>query len=149
MIKKTEKCGCACGGTQRKLWNAADAVMAVSIMAISSDGKLGKKEVAALDNMAVASPLYAKISDAREYMGCIASVIYDKGRFESLLEAKKVLSPQMRETAYAWAVQMVMADEKIVKPEHIFLSELRRIMGIHGAFAGKINAVVSILNRVK
>ena len=151
MKKKTDKkaCGCACGCQQETLLTPADAIMAVAIMAVSADGKLKKKEIEDLQGVLVSSPLFEEVEDAGDYMGCIASAIADKGRDAVLETAAALLTPSLRETAYAWAVYMVAADRKLVTPEHRFLEALRKKLGLHGVLAGKINAVVPMLNRVK
>jgi tellurite resistance protein len=151
MKKKTEKkeCSCACGCQQETLLSPADAVMAVAILAVSSDGKLKDKEINNIKGVLASSPLFDKVKDAGDYMGCIASAIADKGRAAVLERAAELLTPSLRETAYAWAVYMVASDRKVVGPEHKFLGTLRKALGLHGVLAGKINAVVPMLNRVK
>jgi hypothetical protein len=151
MKKKTDKkvCGCACGCQQETLLTPADAIMAVAIMAVSADGKLKDKEIDDLKGVLVSSPLFEEVENAGDYMGCIASAIADKGRDAVLETAAGLLTPGLRETAYAWAVYMVAADRKVVTPEHRFLEALRKKLGLHGVLAGKINAVVPMLNRVK
>ncbi len=151
MKKKTDKqdrC-CACGGSQETLLSPADAIMAVAILAVSADGKLDDREIEDLKGVLVANPLFAGVKDPAEYMGCVAAAIADKGRDSVLERAAELLSSSLRETAYAWAVYMVAADGKVVPSEHRLLGELRKKFGIHGVLAGKINAVVPMLNRVK
>jgi len=43
----------------------------------------------------------------------------------------------------------VIADRKAVPSEHKYLSTVRQALGVHGVLAGKINAVVGIINRAK
>ena len=148
-MKKTRTCGCACGGTQKSLDSAADAVMALCVLALASDGKLGKPELERMDQMLIMSPIFTGVKSARDYAACVAEAVEGKGRAEVIAEAAALLSARLSETAYAWAVQMVLADSKIVSPEHKFLSEIRKALGIHGVLAGKINAVTAILNRSK
>lgn len=144
-----KNCGCACGGTQETLLTPADAIMAVAILAVSSDGKLDSKEMAGLTGVLATNPLFAKVEDAWEYMACIASAIAEKGRDAVLENAADLLSPSLRETAYAWAVYMAAADHKFATQEHRFLEALHKKLGIHGVLAGKINAVVPMLGRAK
>lgn len=146
-VKK--ECCCSCGCSQETLLSPADAVMAVAIMAVSADGKLSDKETANLKGVLVSSPLFFKVKDAAEYIGCVAAAIADKGRDAVLEKAAELLTPSLRETAYAWAVYMVATDRKFLPPEHKFLEVLRKKMGLHGVLAGKINAVVPMMNRVK
>ncbi len=151
MTKKKMKkdCGCACGCSQETLLTPADAIMAVAILAVSADGKLKQKETDYLKGLVASSPLFGEVEDAGEYMGCVAAAIVDKGRDLVLERAADLLTPSLRQTAYAWAVYMVAADRKVVSPEHRFLETLRRKLGLHGVLAGKINAVVPMLIRVK
>lgn len=142
-------CGCACGRRSKTLKTKADAITAICVLALASDGKLGKRELERMDQMLTMSPLFAGVKSAREYAACVAEATASKGRQEVIAEASGLLSPLLAETAYAWAAQMVMADGKVVSPEHKFLSEIRKGLGIHGVLAGKINAVVAILNRAK
>lgn len=149
-MKKTSKtCGCACGCSQSTLTSPADAMMALCVMAMASDGKLEKHELSRIDQMIAMSPLFDGVMNARDYAACISETIAEKGRASVIEEAAGLLPARLAETAYAWAASMVMADGKAVSPEHKFLSSIRKALGVHGVLAGKINAVVAILNRAK
>ena len=145
MKKNAKTCGCA----QSVLASPADAVMALCIIAMASDGKLGKREFSRIDQMIAASPLFDGVMNARDYAACISETITEKGRATVIEEAAELLPGRLAETAYAWAASMIMADGKAVSPEHKFLSSIRKALGVHGVLAGKINAVVAILNRGK
>lgn len=136
-------------GPKESLSTPADAMMAVAILAVSSDGKLAKRELDGLKSIVVSSELFKKVEDPRDYIGQIASFIIEKG-YDAVLDMMPgPLTPSLRETAYAWAVYMVAVDRKQVSPEHIFLEKLRKKLGIHVALAGKIKAVVPMLIRSK
>lgn len=149
MKKDSKTCGCACGCSQSSLTSPADAVMALCVMALASDGKLGKHELSRLDQMIALSPLFDGVMNARDYAACISETIAEKGRAAVVEEAAGLLTGGLAETAYAWVASMVIADGKAVSPEHKFLSSIRKALGVHGVLAGKINAVVAILNRAK
>jgi hypothetical protein len=69
---------------------------------------------------------------------------------ETIMDAAiEVLSPPLRETAYAWACEMIQSDLVVSQEEHTYLDLLVKKTGIHGELAGKIAAVVAILNRKK
>ncbi|OIN99548.1 MAG: hypothetical protein COX65_05920 [Elusimicrobia bacterium CG_4_10_14_0_2_um_filter_56_8] len=148
-ITKKKACGCACGAAKEALLTPADAIMAVAILAVSSDGKLDKSEIYDLENVLIMNPLFKEVEDAGGYLSCIASAIANKGRGTVLKKAASLLSQSLRETAYAWAVHVAASDRKVVGAEHKFLSELRKELKIHGVLAGKINAVVPMLYRTK
>jgi len=134
---------------QQSLLTPADAVMAVAVLAAGADGKPDERELSGLERALFASPVFAKVKNPVKYRCAIAAAIACKGREATLIEATGLLSPGLRETAYAWATYVIAADRKTVSPEHKFLSLLRRRFGIHGELAGKINAVVSMLHRAK
>jgi len=134
---------------QQVLLTAGDAVMAVAILAVAADGKLDAQERSDLQSLLAANQVFGKVRDAKKYMNRVSSTVAGKGRDATLIEATGLLSPCQRETAYAWAVYMIAADRKTVSPEHKFLSLLRRRFAIHGALAGKINAVVPMLRRAR
>ncbi|HAF96396.1 MAG: hypothetical protein A2X34_10640 [Elusimicrobia bacterium GWC2_51_8] len=148
-MKNTNTCGCACGRPQKALKSPADAVMAICVLALAIDGKVGKRELERMDHMLIMSPLFTGVKSAREYAACVAEAVSGKGRDEVIAEAAALLPARLAETAYAWAAQMALADGKVVSPEHKFLSEIRKELGIHGVLAGKINAVSAILNRAR
>lgn len=60
-----------------------------------------------------------------------------KGCNAILEMATDLPSPSSRETAYAWAVYMVVSDRKLVSPEQKFLEVLRKKFGIHGALVNQ------------
>lgn len=148
-MKNTNNCGCACGSAQKALRSPADAIMAICVLALAVDGKVGKCELERMDSMLIMSPLFTGVKSAREYAACVAEAVAGKGRTEVIADAAALLPARLAETAYAWAAQMVLADGRVVSSEHEFLSEIRKELGIHGVLAGKINAVASILNRSK
>jgi len=123
--------------------------MAVCVLAMASDGKLSKSELDRLYQMTVISPVFSAVKDSRSYAACIAAVAAEKGRAAVMAEAAAALSPRLAETAYAWTVMIIAADGKTVPPEHKYLSELRKALGLHGVLAGKLNAAVGILSRAK
>ena len=135
------------GGRAKSIRTPADAIMAVAVLAVSSDGKLVKKEMDSLRGILNANPLFEKVEDSIDYMGHVASVIAENERDVVLDRAAELLNPSLRETAYAWAVYMVASDRKFVSSEHGFLEVLRKKFGIHGMLVGKIKAVVPMLIR--
>ena len=143
---KAKNCECCCGGVFEK---PEEALMAFCILAVASDGKLARSEMDILYQMTALSPLFAKVRDPKAFVACVADTIGEKGRAAAMAGAAAILPPRLAETAYAWAAMMVASDGKTLSPEHSYLSGLRKALGLHGVLAGKINAVVPMLNRVK
>lgn len=57
------------------------------------------------------------------------------------------LSPPLRETAFVWAVEMILADREAEQSERDFLRYLARTFELPGATASKIIDVTVIRNR--
>jgi hypothetical protein len=69
------------------------------------------------------------------------------GSADSVAQAVAALSPRLRETAYAVAVEMAYCDRKQKQQEHAFLQALKTQLGINGQLAGKIKAITAIRMR--
>lgn len=124
-----------------------DAIAAICMCAMQSDSKIKPVEVKKLASMIAMSPLYRSVEDPIGYLSELNRSLGGTevgGVLERSIEA---LSPSLRETAYAWACQIVAADQGFSQEEHACLSLLVKKMGLHGELAGKIAAVVAILNR--
>ncbi len=144
-----DKCGCECSANFPSLHSKADAICAVLVLAMSSDGKIKDREMKHLEETLRINPLFSKIKNYKKYIACIAESIYSRGRESTIESVKSILDKRFRETAYAMSVQMVMSDGKTVPSEHKFLDKIMRELNIHGVLAGKIKSVVAILKRTK
>jgi len=133
----------------RVLRSTADAVMAAAVCAMRTDGKLSVKEISWLRMLAYQSPLYEVTDDIDDYIIRISRSVIAGGEDAVLDRVAELLSPRMRETAYAWALEIVHADGKVVPLEHSFLSAFRAKLGIHGELAGKLNAAAAIRHRTR
>jgi AAA+ superfamily predicted ATPase len=65
----------------------------------------------------------------------------------SVAMVKEALSPPLRETAFVWAVEMILADREAEQSERDFLRYLARAFEIPVATASKIIDVTVIRNR--
>lgn len=125
----------------------ADALMLIAIGACRADGALHPQELTHLRMLVHLNPLYAAVDNVDRYIERWAAFSRDIGTQKSQELAIAKLSSPLRETAYAWAVDVVYADNKQKQPEHSFLQALRAKLGIDGHLAGKIKAVTAIRNR--
>lgn len=125
----------------------AMAVMSVGVMATDADGRRSPREIERLRMMAYLQPLFRDITSVEKFIAARAADLRAVGARVLLEDCLKALSPRLRETAYAWAVELVQVDGAVVAEEHSFLQELAAKFSIPGALARKIQAVTAIRRR--
>ncbi|MFH2202315.1 MAG: tellurite resistance TerB family protein [Elusimicrobiota bacterium] len=127
--------------------NEADALMVLAICAMTMDGKLAPRKMFCLRMLAYQSPLYDNADSVDDYVLALYKVVSKNGLEAVVDRAVALLPARMRETAYAWAADVVHADGKVMPSEHSFLGLLRARLGIHGKLAGKLAAASAIRHR--
>ena len=125
----------------------AMAVMSVAVLATAADGRWSKKEIERLRMMAYLQPLFQDIPSVEEFIGNCAANLRAVGPKVMLEDCRKALTPRMRETAYAWAVELVQSDGAVVTVEHTFLEELTAKFAIPGPLARKLQTGAAIRRR--
>lgn len=121
-----------------------DAVMAVAVAAAAADGRLRQSEISRLQLMAHTSPLFSGVSDVNGYLAALGAE-YGRAGTDGVLErAAAALDEGLRQTAYAWAVELVRADRRVHESERAFLEKARLALGVDRRLAGKIQAVAAI-----
>jgi len=126
-----------------------DAVALICMCAIQADTRIKPVELKKLVHMISLSPLYKHINDPVEYISGLNREFSGQEVEKIIDDCIDSMAPSLRETAYAWAYEAVMADSGVSQEEHVCLTLLVKKMGIHGDLAGKIGTVVAILNRKK
>jgi uncharacterized tellurite resistance protein B-like protein len=125
----------------------AMAVMSVGLLATAADGRWSKREIERLRMMAFLQPLFRDVHSVEKFITDRAADLRAVGSKVMLEDCRKALSPRLRETAYAWAVELVHADGAVVAEEHSFLRDLAERFSIPGPLARKIQAVAAIRRR--
>ncbi len=93
------------------------------------------------------NPLYESIVNYRNYIIKLSNQYAESGTDQIIDEVSECLSTKMKETAYAWACAIVMADAGAGQEEHAFLKLLMKKFKINGSLGGKISAVASMFGR--
>ncbi|MGC8728268.1 MAG: tellurite resistance TerB family protein [Elusimicrobiales bacterium] len=148
---KKNKCACCSSvGKINKIKAVEDAVMALCVLAISSDGEVNSKEMDSLYKILSVSPIFKNSKKTKEdYINCVLSSIAHRTRGEVISECVKTIPQKLRATAYAWIYFALKSDKEVIHPEHKFLDEITKHFKLPGALAGKIKAVVEIISRDK
>jgi tellurite resistance protein len=135
------------GPTEKKL-SADEAIMTVVLGAIMADGEVDDDEVTRLKAMCVLSPIYARNTSERDrnIVQRALNQVSQDGE-QAMRRAAAALSPALRETAFAFACDMVLADGVLASSEERFVEQLAETLELAPALARAIVQVTLIRNR--
>jgi hypothetical protein len=125
----------------------AEALMTVAVLAMDSDDSYSLVEMQRLRAMAWLHPLFQDIDSVEQFVGRRFADLRARGRTALLEEARAALSMPLRETAYAWAAELVYSDGAVVPKEYVFLDKLANCFEVPGPLARKIQVVTAIRRR--
>lgn len=124
------------------------AIMTIVVAALLADGEADDDEVARLRSMCARSPIFS--SNSREQDDLLidfAIKMIKQHQNEAVIKAGSALKPLLRETAFAFAVEIVLADGVVGNQEEVFISKLASDLGVEEGLAGAIVAVTEIRGR--
>jgi hypothetical protein len=127
----------------------AEAFASIALVAIAADGYLADQEG---EDMSL---LLARMKLFSNYQGEAMNRMLDKlldrlkqqgpGRLVTM--AKTYLPPELRETAFAVATDLILSDRTVTQQEQAFLDDLYRILELPEQLALQIVHVMTIKNR--
>ncbi len=106
-------------------FNVQQAIMMIVVAAVMADGEVADEEIMRIRSMCSLSPIYANNSGEQDtaVIRFAANVFTQMGE-QAITEAARVLHPELRETAFAFACDMVLADGLVGQKEEKFLTSL-------------------------
>lgn len=128
---------------------AQDAFAAIALISIASDGELAPEENIAMAQALSRMKLYEGWSK-EQYAALfkrITTVLRRIGMTGLLGEAAKSITPELKETAFAVASDLTLADGAVEETERTFLKHLQETLGIAEDRAAKIIEVMVIKNK--
>lgn len=112
-------------------FNIQQAIMTIVVAAVMADGEVADEEVMRLRSMCSLSPIFSGNSgDQDSAVIRFASNVYSQMGEQAIAEAAKVLNSELRETAFAFACDMVLADGLVGQKEERFLTALMNNLGV-------------------
>lgn len=124
------------------------AIMTIVIAAIKADGNVSDEEVGHLRSMCARSPIFA--SNSKEEDDAVihfALNVTDQLGTGAIERAAEALRSELRETAFAFATEMVLADGMVGEKEEAFISQLAGSLGISEELGRAVIAVTTIRAR--
>jgi hypothetical protein len=127
----------------------AEAFASIALVAIAADGYLADQEGEDMSLMLSRMKLF---SDHRgEALNRMLDKLLDRlkqeGPGQLVATAKVCLPPELRETVFAVATDLVLSDRTVTQQEQAFLDDLYRILELPEQLALQIVHVLTIKNR--
>ena len=112
-------------------FNPQKAVMTIVVAAIKADGDVSDEEIRRLRSMCARSPIFASNSkEEDDEVISFADTITTQLKAAAIEKAAATLKPELRETAFAFACEMVLSDGIVGDAEDTFISKLAQSLGI-------------------
>lgn len=112
-------------------FNVQQAMMTIVLAAVMADGEVADEEIARVRAMCALSPIFASNTQEQDVAVIRFAVNVNSQMGEqALIKAAEVLKPELRETAFAFACDMVLADGIVGQNEEAFLTSLVSLLGI-------------------
>ena len=127
----------------------AEAFASITLVAIAADGYLADQEG---EDMSL---LLSRMNLFNDYRGEALNRMLDslldrlkqEGPGQLVARAKVCLPPDLRETAFAIATDLILSDRTVTQQEQAFLDDLYRILELPEQLALQIVHVMTIKNR--
>ena len=121
-------------GSAEPTFNTQNAIMTIVVAAIKVDGHISDEENRHLRSMCSFSPIFAaNTKEEDDAVISFADNVTAQLKGEAVAKAAAVLKPELRETAFAFACEMILADGMVGESEDAFISELAQKLGISDA----------------
>jgi hypothetical protein len=132
-----------------QLMGAAEAIASIALVAIAADGYLADQEGQDMTMMLSRMHLFQGYPEdmLHRLFDSLLMRLKEQGPAALVDQAKAALPPELRETAFAIATDLVLSDRTVTPQEQAFLDDLYRILEIPGDTALQIVQVMTIKNR--
>lgn len=133
----------------RESLSPAEAVAAITLAAIASDGYMSEEEARSVCVILSRTKLFQSYSNDA-ILGMFEKLLnlLQREGIDALFNAAQASLPQhLRESAFAIATDMVLADGVVTREEQDFLNDLYHSLGIASDVANQIVQVMLIKNR--
>jgi hypothetical protein len=135
--------------SERHPLSASEAFAAVLYGAVAADGVITQAEALALTAALFKTAMFHGLSDGqlRVILARVKSLYKEGGLDLMLAEAAPRVPADLRDTAYAQCVVLVMADDAVDEAELAYLKGAQKALHVPDDVALKVVEVVRILNK--
>lgn len=129
--------------------NKEEAFAAVSLAAVAADGEITEEEARGLFTSLLRMKLYEQFNDKQmsAMFKKLVGIIKNQGVDALVTSSKEILPADLRETAFALAADLTLADGVLAKGEKDILTKIQESLGVPEDKAANIIEVMLIKNR--
>jgi tellurite resistance protein len=129
--------------------NKEEAFAAVSLAAVAADGEITEEEARGLITSLLRMKLYEQFNDKQmsAMFKKLVGIIKNQGVDALVTSSKEILPADLRETAFALAADLTLADGVLAKGEKDILTKIQESLGVPEDKAANIIEVMLIKNR--
>lgn len=137
------------GGSSNDKFTEAEGMAGIALAAIASDGQITEEEAAGLGTSLSRMKLYQGMSnrDVNKVFEKLIRLARSDGVDKLLENSSSVIRPELKQTAFALAADLLMADGHVAPEEKKFLEKIQKTLMVNDGDAVKIVEVIAIKNR--
>ncbi|MBF2066419.1 MAG: tellurite resistance TerB family protein [Calothrix sp. C42_A2020_038] len=135
--------------TVKEAMTPAEAFAAITLSVVTSDGYLSEEEARGISAVLSRMKMYRSYSNElmQRMFDKILGILRHEGMNSLFDTAKESLSYEMRESAFAVAADLILADGIVTQEEKEFLNDLYQALSLDTDVATQILEVMLIKNR--
>jgi len=125
------------------------AVMLPIVGAMLADGIVEEEELFQIDAVCAFSPIFERNTSYENELLILRAtkLVEDHGLATMCERAAALLSPALRETAFAYAVKVIFSDGRYGEVEQAVIRDIRKALDVSEARAAMVIDVISVMRR--
>lgn len=137
------------GGSQPAKFNTQEAFIGISLTAVAADGVINQDEAQGLFTALLRMKLFKGVNDGqmRQMFDRVLNLLKKQGAGAVISLSKEALTPEQRQTAFAIAADLVLADGVVEDEEKKYLDDLQKALEVPDDMALKVVEAMVIKNR--
>ncbi|AFC99647.1 putative tellurite resistance protein TerB [Methanocella conradii HZ254] len=137
------------GGSQPARFNAQEAFIGISLTAVAADGVINQDEAQGLFTALLRMKLFKGVNDGqmRQMFDRVLNLLKKQGAGAVINLSKEALTPEQKQTAFAIAADLVLADGVVEDEEKKYLDDLQKALEVPDDMALKVVETMVIKNR--
>ena len=137
------------GGSQPAKFSTQEAFIGVTLTAVAADGVINQDEMQGLFTALFRMKLFKGVNQGqlKQMFDHVLNMLKKQGAGAVIAASKEALTPEQKQTAFAIAADLILADGVVEDEEKKYLDELQKELEVADDLAVKIAEVMVIKNK--